>query len=102
MKKFQRKIENFTCDFCGESVVGNGYTDHCPKCLWGKHVDVNPGDRAANCGGAMKPVALEVKLGRYRIKYRCQKCSHFFIVKAANNDNAEEIIKLSQESINDH
>ena len=29
-------------------MKGNGYTNHCPKCLWSKHVDINPGDRGAN------------------------------------------------------
>lgn len=94
-KKFQRKIENFTCDHCGAEVVGNGYTDHCPVCLWGKHVDVNPGDRAADCGGAMEPIGFEEKAGAYRIQYRCQKCGHQFIVKSAMNDDINRLISLS-------
>lgn len=78
--------------------MGGGYTDHCPVCLWGKHVDINPGDRAANCGGEMKPVGVEIKNGQYRIEYRCQKCSHEFTVKAAEDDNFEKITKLSSGS----
>ena len=58
-RSFQRRIENFVCEHCGEKVIGDGYTNHCPKCLWSKHVDVNPGDRMAHCGGMMKPEALE-------------------------------------------
>lgn len=94
-KKFQRKIENFVCEHCGAEVVGNGYTDHCPVCLWGKHVDVNPGDRAADCGGAMELVGVEEVGGIYRISYRCQKCSHEFTVKAAADDNVDAMIKIS-------
>ena len=59
-KKFQRTIEDFTCEQCNFAVKGNGYTNHCPKCLWSKHVDVNPGDRAATCGGLMEPIGAEV------------------------------------------
>ena len=48
---FIRKTEDFICEHCGREVRGNGYTNHCPYCLWSKHVDINPGDRAAGCGG---------------------------------------------------
>ena len=94
-KKFQRKIENFTCEHCGAEVVGNGYTDHCPVCLWGKHVDINPGDRAAECGGAMEPIGMESKNNVLRIKYRCRECGHEFTVKAAIDDNMDAMIKIS-------
>ena len=94
LKKFQRRIENFVCDNCGTNVNGNGYTDHCPNCLRGKHVDVNPGDRAADCGGMMKPYGVELDHGRNIIMYRCEKCRHEFRVKALKEDNLGEILKL--------
>jgi hypothetical protein len=71
---FIKKVENFICQVCGEKVRGDGYTDHCPKCLWGKHVDHEPGDRLSGCNGLMEPVGVSQKHGEYRIKYRCQKC----------------------------
>jgi Zn finger protein HypA/HybF involved in hydrogenase expression len=37
MKNFVRRKENFICEACGKKVTGDGYTDHCPACLWGKH-----------------------------------------------------------------
>ena len=61
MKRFNRRIEDFTCEHCGTEVHGNGYTNHCPNCLWSKHVDINPGDRAADCGGLMEPIAVEIQ-----------------------------------------
>jgi len=76
-------------------VKGNGYTDHCPACLWGRHVDVNPGDRAADCGGMMKPARVFKKGDGYAIEYVCEKCGYEFRVKAAKNDNFEEILKLA-------
>lgn len=98
-KKFQRKIEDFVCEHCGASVEGNGYTDHCPICLWSKHVDVNPGDRAANCGGAMKPVGVEIKGDGKIIYYQCQKCGLKHRVKAVPEDNFEAILKLTEKGI---
>ncbi|MDD3678765.1 MAG: RNHCP domain-containing protein [Patescibacteria group bacterium] len=95
-KRFKRTVENFKCENCGVEVFGNGYTDHCPECLWGKHVDIYPGDRAARCGGAMKPIGIEVIGGRYRIRYLCQKCDHEFVIHSAKNDNFEEILKITK------
>ena len=93
-KKFQRKIEDFICGKCGTKVKGSGYTDHCPVCLWSKHVDINPGDRQSDCGGPMEPIGAEVKSGDYLIYYKCQKCGFSYRVKAVVGDNFEAIIKL--------
>ena len=60
-KKFQRTKEDFTCEKCGLVVKGSGYTNHCSRCLWSKHVDVNPGDRQTTCQGFMEPVGVELK-----------------------------------------
>jgi rubrerythrin len=94
-KKFQRKIEDFICAKCGTSVKGTGYTDHCPNCLWSRHVDVNPGDRQASCGGDMEPLGVEIKSGEKVIYYKCQRCGLAHRVRASAEDNFEAIIKLS-------
>lgn len=75
-RKFVRRIEDFACEHCGTLVSGNGYTNHCPKCFWSKHVDISPGDRLATCKGPMSPVAVEQVSGRYRVKQRCTVCGH--------------------------
>jgi len=87
MKRFTKKKENFVCVVCGRKVSGDGYTDHCPYCLWSKHVDIFPGDREANCGGLMEPVETEMRKGEWRILYRCQECGYQHWNKAAKNDN---------------
>ena len=74
-RRFTRKIEDFTCEHCGQGVKGNGYTNHCPKCLWSKHVDINPGDRNETCLGMMKPVATEKQGERFFIVHECQRCA---------------------------
>lgn len=94
-KKFERKIEDFRCKHCGTSVKGTGYTDHCPECLWSKHVDINPGDRKSECGGMMEPVAVEDKGSGYVIYYKCTDCNHKHRVKSGSDDNFDEILKLT-------
>ena len=75
-------------------MVGSGFTDHCPKCLWSRHLDVNPGDREAICKGMMEPISVEKRGDGYVVHYRCQKCNYLYQVKAAENDDFERIIKL--------
>jgi rubrerythrin len=97
-KKFKRKTEDFVCENCGEMVKGNGYTDHCPKCLFSKHVDINPGDRNAYCRGIMEPIGVEKNGELYILLYQCQKCGYKHKVKKAEEDNFEEIIKISKKN----
>lgn len=90
MPKFTRKKENFTCEHCGAKVLGNGYTNHCPKCLWSKHVDINPGDRQHACGGMMRPIAVEINHGAYILIHRCEKCG----IKKQNKTSAEDDFQI--------
>ena len=93
-KKFQRTIENFTCENCGQAVKGNGYTNHCPKCLWSKHVDKNPGDRASECGGLMKPIAMQKNGQDIFLTHKCQKCGFEKRNKMATNDNFDTLLNV--------
>lgn len=98
-KLFQRRLEDFTCEHCGTKVVGNGYTDHCPKCLWGKHVDIHPGDRASDCRGQLEPVDVENHKSGFRISYRCVKCGHTFICKSADDDAFDVLLALARDRV---
>ncbi len=93
-KRFQRKKENFVCQNCGFNVAGNGYTDHCPKCLYSKHVDINPGDRQADCHGLMKPIGIEIKSDKTRIMYKCLKCGYKHTVTIAKDDDFNRILEV--------
>jgi hypothetical protein len=97
MRKFIRKIEDFTCRHCGKKIKGNGYTNHCPFCLWSEHVDVNPGDRACQCQGQMKPIKIEKSKKGLVIIHRCQKCAHEKKNKVNENDNFEAILKIQKQ-----
>lgn len=96
--KFQRVVEDFTCEHCGAHVTGNGYTNHCRHCLWSKHVDVHPGDRAAGCGGLMEPVSVEGATGKgYRIRHRCKICGHEKVNDANPMDSTDALVALANQ-----
>ena len=94
-KRFQRTVEDFDCEHCGAHVQGNGYTNHCPKCLWSKHVDKEPGDRAERCSGMMEPVKLEGSSPAYRIVHRCVKCGAERRVNTSPDDNKEALLAIA-------
>ena len=95
MKKFTRHIEDFTCEHCGTHVSGNGYTNHCPKCLWSKHVDNNPGDRMSDCGGMMRPISVKPDKAGYIITHKCEKCGKIINQHSSENDDIDTIISIS-------
>lgn len=92
---FTRTIEDFICQHCGASVAGNGYTNHCPQCLWSRHVDVDPGDRAASCGGLMEPVAARYERDEYIITHHCQVCGKELTNRASPSDDRDLLISLT-------
>jgi hypothetical protein len=93
---FKRTVEDFTCEHCGHKVKGNGYTNHCPKCLWSKHVDEKPGDREHSCQGLMEPVRLDVEKNEYIITHQCQICRTKKRNKTSPEDSFEELLKLTK------
>ncbi len=86
-EKFQKCVEDFQCLNCGQEVSGNGFTDHCPNCLYSKHVDINPGDRANNCRGILKPINIAPKKSGYTIFYKCLSCDLEITNKTAEQDD---------------
>ena len=94
-KKFKRTIEDFVCVHCGANVKGNGYTNHCPKCLWSKHVDINPGDRVGECKGLMEPVGFEKRADTYLILHRCVVCGVEKKNSFVDGDDFEKLLKLT-------
>ena len=97
-KKFKMIDEDFICLNCGYSVSHLGYTarDHCPKCLYSLHVDINPGDRKETCHGLLVPVGIEkAKKDNYKIVYKCSLCGKMVKNICAKDDDMEKIIELS-------
>lgn len=92
--RFTRRVEDFTCGHCGAAVHGNGYTNHCPRCLWSRHVDVFPGDREETCGALMEPVGVLATGAGYVIAHRCEACTVIRHNKSARRDNAAALTSL--------
>ena len=97
IKKFKEKDEGFICENCNKKVSPLGYTsrDHCPYCLYSKHVDINPGDRSSNCKGLLKPVGIEKFKDTYKIIYKCENCNMIHKNIKASDDDMNLIIELS-------
>jgi len=93
---FKRTTEDFVCEHCNAEVKGDGYTNHCPKCLWSKHVDIHPGDRAEACGGPMKPIALEGASPHYAIVHRCERCGILKRNGAGEDDSSEALLDIAR------
>ncbi len=102
-KRFSKNDSGFTCLACGREVLPLGYTsrNHCPFCLSSLHVDINPGDRANDCGGILRPIrAIPDPRKGYIIVHRCEKCGAVVRNKSAHEariqpDDTELLIKLT-------
>ena len=98
-RNFTRRVEDFVCGHCGVSVKGNGFTNHCPKCLYSQHVDVMPGDRLATCRGLMAPVRIEPGTDGYKILHRCTVCGFEKRNQTAPEDDFETLLKVIDQEI---
>ena len=99
MKKFTMIDEEFVCENCGKNVEKLKVTarDHCPYCLYSKHVDINPGDRQNECMVLLKPIGIEKHKDTYKILYKCEKCHQDHKNIMAMDDDMSEIIKISKQ-----
>ena len=97
MKRFNELDEGFICENCNKEVKPLRYSsrDHCPYCLYSKHVDINPGDRLNPCKGLLKPIEIEKYKDTYKIVYKCNKCNKLHKNIIAKDDDMNEIIKIS-------
>jgi len=106
---------SFECEKCGERVEAEGQfgtanRNHCPKCLWSKHLDQDqPGDRKSECLGMMEPVGLTFKKegvdkygkerqGEIMLIHQCEKCGKVNINRLAGDDQTEEVMSLFENS----
>ena len=89
--------DSFICENCMKNVSKLNYTarDHCPYCLYSKHVDVMPGDRKNEGKGLLEPIGIEKFRDTYKIIYKCKKCGQLHKNIIANDDDMNLIIELS-------
>lgn len=92
--------ESFRCGHCGASVgpviYGGSHRNHCPYCLYSRHVDERvSGDRASRCGGSMEPIgAFTRPKGEHVIVHRCLSCGFERHNRIAGDDDFELVLKL--------
>lgn len=95
------KNEGFKSKNCGKKVApvkyGGSYRNHCPYCLWSKHVDTDePGDRKSDCQGMMAPIGVFTRrTSEYVLVHRCEKCGLERYNRIAGDDDFEKITALS-------
>lgn len=94
----------FHCIRCCQPVApdsfGTRHRNHCPFCLWSRHVDDVPGDRASDCRGAMEPVAVWVRPGGdWAIIHRCRKCGDLRSNRIAGDDSELSLLSLAVKPI---
>lgn len=94
------KSHTFRCSHCRRDVpidaVGTAHRNHCPACLWSKHLDVEPGDREADCGASMEPIAIAVrKGGEWLLVHRCHGCGTLSSNRTAGDDNPLLLVQLA-------
>lgn len=96
-KKFTKNDQSFKCLNCNSLVDKLGYTsrDHCPACLYSIHIDNSPGDRANECKGLLVPIGVQFNHKGTVIIYKCNKCNEIKRNISSDDDNIDEIIKLS-------
>ena len=92
--------EWFHCVRCSRPVTpdayGTAHRNHCPWCLWSRHVDETAGDRASDCRGAMEPIAVWSRPGGdWAIIHRCRKCGVLESNRIAGDDNELALVSLA-------
>jgi RNHCP domain len=107
--------QGFTCRHCGlyvtcaPSIAGVRNRNHCPYCLWSRHLDWRiAGDRLAGCRATMRPVGLTTKHSRNKyasdrdgelmLIHRCTVCAKVAINRIAADDNTPAIFALFEDS----
>lgn len=96
--------EGFLCRSCGRQVIpegaGSKHRNHCPHCLASVHLDVQPGDRQADCGGVMEPIAVWVrKGGEWAVIHRCKRCGALSSNRVAADDHPLKLLSLAMKPL---
>ena len=77
-------------------LYGGKHRNHCPQCLYSRHVDgKRPGDRASDCGASMAPVGAFMRAkGEHAIVHRCLGCGFERHNRVAADDDFAAVMRL--------
>jgi DNA-directed RNA polymerase subunit RPC12/RpoP len=95
---FTMRNESFVCENCWKEVSKHpewSARNHCPYCLYSKHLDdFIPWDRQSNCFGMMPPIDIDYKKNKGNmIKHKCSKCQKEILNKVSPDDNFLDFVK---------
>lgn len=84
--------------FIGAPLTGGLQRNHCPNCLYSRHVDgTRPGDRRSSCGALMEPVGVVTRRnGELVLIHRCRGCGKETPNRIAADDNPVLLDRLPQ------
>lgn len=116
MRHSAASFGDFKCAHChtlissAHVLSGVNNRNHCPYCLWSRHLDLFvAGDRLSACKAPMKPVGLTLKNGRNKYQrdlrgelmliHECVECRALSINRIAADDDSETIIAVFQDSL---
>lgn len=94
----------FKCGHCkqfiGAPISGGRHRNHCPNCLYSRHVDdTMPGDRKSDCHAMMAPAGiLNRRNGEQVIIHRCLGCGKDDPNRIAADDNPLLLMRLEPTS----
>ncbi|MBO0714121.1 MAG: RNHCP domain-containing protein [Acidimicrobiales bacterium] len=93
-------MTGFRCRHCGHdvpgTVPGTAHRNHCPACLWSRHLDRSPGDRSSDCGSSMEPIAICVRGdGEWVLVHRCLGCGVVHLNRSAGDDSPLVLLRLA-------
>lgn len=107
--------KDFHCIRCGnpisvqQVVSGVNNRNHCPYCLWSRHMDLYiAGDRLSACKAPMRPVGLSMKPahnkyaatgGELMLVHACVDCGRISINRIASDDDADHIFEVYSASL---
>jgi hypothetical protein len=102
--------DGFTCNKCGFFVTANSDVsgvknrNHCPCCLWSRHLDLfKAGDRLSACKALMKPIGLTAKrngkkygtgCGELMVVHQCICCGTISINRIAADDIPQTLLEV--------
>ncbi|GCF11407.1 RNHCP domain-containing protein [Dictyobacter arantiisoli] len=89
----------FKCNNCrrfiGPLPYGGHHRNHCPFCLFSRHVDERKGDRLNECGSRMEPSGyFQRPNGEYVLVHRCLGCAFERFNRIAGDDNFDLLLTL--------
>ncbi len=99
-QRSRRGEKPFRCRHCKAMVEpvpsGGKHRNHCPYCLYSRHVDGRvPGDRASSCGGSMAPIGAFVRRnGEHAVVHRCLSCRFERYNRIAADDYFDLVLSL--------